>query len=103
MGVCGLSYEDFSLLTPAEFSAVSRARAEHEESWMRDGWERARIVGTLSVSPWSKGRLEPSKVLPLPWDGQAARREERTPIPSKAEARANFEALMARIKRKVKA
>lgn len=97
MGVCGLSYEDFSLLTPAEFSAVARSREEYEERQMRDGWERARIVGTLCVSPWSKGRLEPSKVLPLPWDGKDRPQEERKPIPGKAEARANFEALMRRI------
>ena len=95
-----MSYDDFCLLTPFEFSAVSRARQEQEERRVRDGWERARTGGTLCVSPWSKGRLEPSKVLPLPWDGKSEATPQEHPVASKEEARAAFEALMKRIHKK---
>ena len=98
MGVCGLSFEDFGLLTPSEFRAISEARHRYDDYREREAWERARIVGVMSVSPWSGKSVDPKRVLPLPWD----QRQEARPEPpeqkpaTKEEARRAFEALMRR-------
>lgn len=68
LGVCGLSFEDFGLLTPSEFQAIAAARHRYDDDREREAWERARIVGVMSVSPWSGKSVDPKRVLPLPWD-----------------------------------
>lgn len=90
LGVCGLSFEDFGLLTPSEFQAIAAARHRYDDDREREAWERARIVGVMSV--------DPKRVLPLPWDQrQEARPEPTEQRPAtKEEAQRAFEALMKR-------
>lgn len=93
--MCRLTFEDFCLLTPFEFSEVVSAVHEQEELHQRETWEQLRVLGTLTVSPWAKGSLKPRDVLPLPWDNEV--QDEGThEIASKEEASARFHALMAR-------
>ena len=97
IGVCGLSFEDFGLLTPSEFYAVCQARHRHDEELEREAWERARIVGVMSVSPWSGKTLDPKRVLPLPWDRQTGHAEQPEHRPAtREEAQRAFESLMRR-------
>lgn len=94
LGVCGLSFEDFGLLTPSEFRAISEARHRYDDDREREAWERARIVGVMSVSPWSGKSVDPKRVLPLPWDQRHEPTEQRPA--TKEEAQRAFEALMKR-------
>lgn len=63
-----MSVDDFEGMDTDEFQAVCTAFNEHEDNLRHDAWERARIVGTLSVSPYVKGKANPMRILPLPWD-----------------------------------
>lgn len=36
LGVCGLSFEDFGLLTPSEFRAISEARHRYDDDRERE-------------------------------------------------------------------
>ena len=95
--MCGLTFDDFCLLTPFEFGEVVEAVQEREAHRQREAWEQLRVLGTLAVSPWAKGSLKPSEVLPLPWD-----KEERLTgvqgqaVEDKETEQRRFEALMAR-------
>ena len=95
LGVCGLSFEDFGLLTPSEFQAIAAARHRYDDDREREAWERARIVGVMSVSPWSGKSVDPKRVLPLPWDQRQEERPEQK-VATKEEAQRAFEALMRR-------
>lgn len=64
----GLSVDDFLGLDTDEFSAAARAFGEHEEEQERERWERMRLLGVMTLQPWSKGKLTAEKLLPLPWD-----------------------------------
>ena len=64
----GLSVDDFLGLDTDEFSAAARAFGEHEEELERERWERMRLLGVMTLQPWSKGKLTAEKRLPLPWD-----------------------------------
>lgn len=102
LGVGGLRFDDFCLLTPFEFQAVVNTVAEHDDNQQRGAWERARIIGCMSLSPWSKGAVTPENVLPLPWDREKRKHaESETPIPTetKEEAKENLDKLLKRIKK----
>lgn len=60
------------MLTPAECDAVSAAYNDAREQEERSAWERARVVGYSSASPYfGKGkRMTPQKYLPFPWDNK---------------------------------
>lgn len=91
--MCGLTFDDFCLLTPFEFGEVVEAVQEREHERQREAWEQLRVLGTLSVSPWAKGNLKPQEVLPLPWD----KKEVQTRVVEDKETeKKRFEALMAR-------
>lgn len=93
LGVCGLSLQDFCLLTPIEFEAVAQAWRDRDEWLRREAWERARTSATICVSPWSKHSLQPRQVLPLPWDSQS-HEKAHTPPPTRDEAKAILVRLM---------
>ena len=77
--------------------AVCQARHRHVEELEREAWERARIVGVMSVSPWSGKSVDPKRILPLPWDRQTDHTEQPEQRPAtREEARLAFEALMRR-------
>ncbi len=76
----GMSRSDFCACTPAEFAAAVKSWREAEESRRRDAWERMRLLALMTVQPHVKQRLSPSKLMPLPWDGEA-----KAAVPEKAE------------------
>ena len=67
----GMSRSDFCACTPSEFAAAVKSWRETEESRRRDAWERMRLLALMTVQPHVKQRLSPSKLMPLPWDGEA--------------------------------
>lgn len=64
----GLSVDDFLGMDTDEFDAASKAFGEHEDMLERERWERMRLLGLMTVQPWSKKKLTAEKLLPLPWD-----------------------------------
>lgn len=82
----GMSRSDFCACTPSEFAAAVKSWREAEESRRRDAWERMRLLALMTVQPHVKQRLSPSKLMPLPWDGEAkAAVPERGAAPCTAE------------------
>ncbi len=53
-----------------DFDAVCKSFGNHEEQLERERWERMRLLGLMTVQPWSKKKLTAEKLLPLPWDKQ---------------------------------
>lgn len=100
MGVCGLRFEDFCLLTPFEFQAVMDAYGENERQQSRDMWECMRVLAAVNVSPFSKTRVNPRNLLKFPWDGETDRenRKARKPV-GKEEDKSRLMSLMNRIKK----
>lgn len=63
-----MSVDDFLGMDTDEFDAVAKGFSSHEEQIEREKWERMRLLGLMAVQPWSKKKLTPEKLLPLPWD-----------------------------------
>lgn len=70
VGVVGLSVDDFLDMDTDDFDAVCKSFGDHEEQLERERWERMRLLGLMTVQPWSKKKLTAEKLLPLPWDKQ---------------------------------
>lgn len=102
LGVGRLRFEDFCLLTPFEFQKVVDAISQHDDNAERGAWERARIIGCLSLAPWSKGGVKPESVLPLPWDKKDSAlkgtAQNHGHVETKEEAKENLEKLLKRVK-----
>lgn len=75
LGCIGLSRDDFCNMDFQEFAAVYKAYAARRDFDYRDGWERARLLATITLQPHlKKGKeITPKKLLPFPWDKEAAR------------------------------
>lgn len=95
-----MSLRDWQALTPDEWAAVAEAYATTHEATMHDGWERMRMLATITIQPHVKNRLTPSSLLPLPWDNEAAHDEQAAHVPplGKEEARERLVALMKSMK-----
>ena len=89
-----MSLSDWQALTPEEWAAVADSYATTHEAAMHDGWERMRMLATITIQPHVKNRLTPDTLLPLPWDNEAA----HVPPVGKDEARERLVALMKRMK-----
>lgn len=91
----GMAYDDFTRLTPEEFTACAGAFTEARERDRRERWERMRTHAAICIAPHLTRRVEPRKLLPLPWDRQAptevAKSEKLTP----EQRRQRVEGLMA--------
>lgn len=98
MGVCGMSFNDFILLTPFEFQAVIDARTRHDEQLRRDIWESARMQAAISVSPFSRRPVSPARIMPLPWDKSEKPHHQSAPL-SKQQALSSLETLISRIRK----
>ena len=65
VGSMGMSLDDFSSMTPHEFTGVFR-------SWHRthveQPWEQTRLVACCLLQPWSKKKLRPEDVMRFEWD-----------------------------------
>ncbi|MDE6479270.1 MAG: hypothetical protein K2L45_03295 [Muribaculaceae bacterium] len=101
MGVVGLSFGDFCILTFDEFESIVKAHREREERMRRDEWERMRLHAVMTMQPHCRKKLDPKKVLPFEWEKSHSHGNvNTTPELSKDEAK---EAFMRRIGRKVNA
>lgn len=96
IGNIGMLLDDFLRLEVPEFHAIYRAWKDAEEQKDRDAWERARMVATICIQPYSKKNLSPKKVLHLPWDEE----QHHTEAVSKEEDKRRLAALMDKIKKK---
>lgn len=68
----GLSVDDVLGMDTDEFDASSKAFGEHEDMLERERRERMRLLGLMTVQPWSKKKLTAEKLLPLPWDKEGS-------------------------------
>lgn len=65
MGMC---LDDFVRLTPGEFLHVCENYERGCEAAERGDWERLRILASILVQPYTKRKVSPQELLPLPWD-----------------------------------
>lgn len=95
-----MSLSDWQALTPEEWAAVADSYATTHEAAMHDGWERMRMLATITIQPHVKNRLTPDTLLPLPWDNEATHTTQAAHVPpvGKDEARERLVALMKRLK-----
>ena len=68
VGVVGLSFGDFCLLTFDEFEAVLKAHRDRDDMMRHEEWERMRLHAVMTMQPHCKHRLHPNKVLPFEWE-----------------------------------
>lgn len=74
MGVLGMSFEDFCLLTPKECTAACTAYREESEAREKSAWERMRLLANISIQPHIKKKITPRKMLPFPWDNGSGKK-----------------------------
>ena len=91
LGVVGLSFGDFCVLTFDEFEAVLKAHRERDDMMRHEGWERMRLQAVMTMQPHCRKKLDPKKVLPFEWE-KPKRHGHINPTPelSKAEAKEAF-------------
>ncbi len=68
LGVVGLSFGDFCILTFDEFEAVMKAHRERDDLMRHEEWERMRLNAVMTMQPHCKKKLDPRKVLPFDWE-----------------------------------
>ena len=100
-GGVGLTLRDWQGLTPEEWTAVADSYATSHEMDMYDGWERMRMLATITIQPHVKNHLTPDTLLPLPWDNEATSHTTQAahvPPVGKDEARERLVSLMKGVK-----
>ncbi|MCD8265560.1 MAG: hypothetical protein LUC33_00245 [Prevotellaceae bacterium] len=76
----GMAYDDFCRLTFGEFDAVAGQWSRMRENDLKDNWERTRLAAAIVIQPHLRKRIQPKRLLPLPWDKATARKgPERSP------------------------
>ncbi len=101
LGAVELTLRDWQGLTPEEWTAVADSYATSHEMAMHDGWERMRMLATITIQPHVKNRLTPDTLLPLPWDNEATSHTTQAahvPPVGKDEARERLVSLMKGLK-----
>lgn len=93
MGCLGMSLQDFCSCTPSEFKKVYEAWRDNAQRLMREGWEQTRTICICSMQPYSKKRLDPKNIMPLPWDRKQKKKE---PEMTREERKARYEAAKKR-------
>lgn len=58
------------------------------------GWERMRMLATITVQPWCKKKLTPSQLLKFPWE----KKKESKNIVSRDIGRERFNKLLEKLK-----
>ncbi len=96
IGNIGMLLDDFLRLEVPEFHAIYNAWKDAEERKDRDAWERARMVATICIQPYSKRSLSPKKVLRLPWDEE----QHHAEVVNKEEGKRRLTAILDKIKKK---
>lgn len=64
----GLSFQEFSILTPAEFEAIHAEWHAGREAEIRGEWERCRWICYYAIKPYAKESLHVTDVLKFGWD-----------------------------------
>ncbi len=93
----GLSVDDFLGMDTDEFEAVCNSFSEHEDLQERERWERMRLLGLMSLQPWSKRKLTAEQLLPLPWDKPRDAPKPEHVTMSKEERRKRMEEARAKL------
>lgn len=91
----GMRREDWNNLTVEEWNAISVAYYSEMERGDRDAWERMRTLACIAVQPYSKKKLTPRTLLPLPWDNEEKRKAAK--LVSKEEDRQRLEEILERV------
>lgn len=94
LGCIRLTYDDFCRLLPEEFEEICKAYSAQSEAEDKGEWERMRLLAAITVQPHVKGKVNPQKLLPLPWEKMQTPKREAV---SKEESKARFEALVKRL------
>ncbi len=94
-----MSLDDFCRLSPDEFAAVCRAYAEAREAEARDGWERMRLLATITIQPHVKRKITARRLLPFPWDNRRPEREER-PRETREQSLEKLAAVLEKLRKK---
>lgn len=65
----GLSIDDFSALTPAQFDAIYAEWRSEQDNKNKGRWEQTRYLMWAILKPYSKKKtLKPTDILSFPWD-----------------------------------
>lgn len=96
LGCIRLTYDDFCRLLPEEFEEICKAYSAQSEAEDKGEWERMRLLAAITVQPHVKGKVNPQKLLPLPWEKSLAKPGQKQV--SREESKARFEALVKRTK-----
>lgn len=94
LGCIRLTYDDFCRLLPEEFEEICKAYSAQSEAEDKGEWERMRLLAAITVQPHVKGKVNPQKLLPLPWEKMQTPKRE---VVSKEDSKARFEALVKRL------
>jgi len=73
-----MSYSDFCLSTPEEFSEIYKSFSEHREELYKEEWERIRMLATIVIQPHVKQKLTATRLLPFPWDSHRPEKKYET-------------------------
>ncbi|MDD7250580.1 MAG: hypothetical protein PUH21_00990 [Prevotellaceae bacterium] len=92
LGCIHLSYDDFCRLTIDEFQEVYNAYYEKERSQYENGWQRMRMLATITIQPHVRSKITPQRLLPFPWESPK-RKTAAEPIVSKEEDLERFKKL----------
>ena len=68
IGCIGMSYDDFCRCEFDEFTSIYNAWKEARENQSRECWEQTRILAAISIQPYTKKKITPQQLIPLPWD-----------------------------------
>lgn len=72
MGVVGIAYADYMMMTFRMINAISRAYRESEEDRYKVDWERARVIAYFATDPHNAKKAgSPEGLLKFPWDGKS--------------------------------
>ena len=83
IGCVGMSFHDFCLLTPDEFTAIVHEWQKCEEGKTRGAWERIRTLGAITIQPHVKKTITPKNLLPMPWDSAPEGQKRQAPPSTK--------------------
>lgn len=89
-----MSYEDFCLCTPSEFSAVADNWRQREDALNRRSWEQVRNIMMAQLQPYSSKRLRAQDIMKFDWD-----KKKTPPRTVEKSTRERMEEMRNRLKR----
>ncbi len=76
IGCIGMSYDDFCRCEYDEFTSIYNAWKEARENQNREFWEQTRLLAAISIQPYTKKKITPQQLIPLPWDHEKSGKTE---------------------------